>query len=95
MTFLTINGNTYLQAEQGGSPRARMLAIGGAEGAWETFTIVNLDRPGGAIVSGDRIALRSVNGYYVVAEGAGGSGSVVNANRSAIGPWETWTLVFR
>ena len=68
---------------------------GGAEGAWETFTIVNLGRPGGAIASGDRIALRSVNGYYVVAEGGGGPGSVVNANRSAIGPWETWTLVVR
>jgi hypothetical protein len=38
-----------------------------------------------------RIALQAINGQYVVAEGGGGH--QVNANRDAIGPWETFTLV--
>lgn len=36
-------------------------------------------------------AFQSVAGYFVVAEGGGGS--VVNANRVAIGPWETFTVI--
>lgn len=96
VTFLTDNQTTYLQAEFGGSCGwSRMLAVGGGEGPWETFTIFNLDRPGRAIGSGDHVALRSVNGAYVVAEGGGGPGSVVNVDRCAVGPWETWTLVVR
>jgi hypothetical protein len=39
----------------------------------------------------NRYAFRSYNGNYVVAEGAGGS--VVNANRTAIGPWEQFLIV--
>jgi hypothetical protein len=92
VTFLTDNRTTYLQAEQGGFPNARMLAIGGGEGPWETFTILNLTRPGRTIGTGDQIALRSVNGYFAVAEGGGGPGSVVNVNRTAVGAWETWVL---
>jgi hypothetical protein len=37
------------------------------------------------------VSFRSVSGKYVVAEGGGGGR--VNANRDAIGPWETFTLV--
>jgi hypothetical protein len=37
------------------------------------------------------IALRSFSGHYVVAEGGGGG--VVNANRTAIGPWERFTVI--
>ncbi len=43
------------------------------------------------------MALQAANGQYVVAEGGGGgagSGSV-NANRSAIGPWETFFIVLQ
>ncbi|HYH97898.1 S8 family serine peptidase [Hyalangium sp.] len=36
-------------------------------------------------------SLRAYTGHYVVAEGSGGGG--VNANRTAIGPWESFTLV--
>ncbi len=39
----------------------------------------------------DQVALRAQNGKYVCAEGGGGRELV--ANRSAIGPWETFTLV--
>lgn len=37
------------------------------------------------------VSFQSVNGYYVVAEGNGGD--VVNANRPAIGAWETFSAV--
>ncbi|HEX9670744.1 MAG TPA: hypothetical protein VGC93_14830 [Thermoanaerobaculia bacterium] len=44
---------------------------------------------------GTRITVnfRANNGQYVVAENAGGG--VINANRTAAGPWETFTLVDR
>lgn len=38
-----------------------------------------------------RIALQAINGQYVAAEEGGGR--EVNANRDAVGPWETFTLV--
>lgn len=38
-----------------------------------------------------RIALQATNGQYVAAEEGGGR--EVNANRDAVGPWETFTLV--
>jgi len=62
---------------------------------WETFRIERLDG-GGTISSGDAISLQAYYGWtggggnYVVAEGGGGS--VVNANRGAVGPWETFTI---
>ncbi|QSQ28144.1 peptidase M12 [Pyxidicoccus parkwayensis] len=39
------------------------------------------------------ITLRSSGGYYMVAEGGGGG--TVNANRTAVGPWERFRLVDR
>ena len=45
---------------------------------------------GGVLSDFDQIALQTFNGHYVVAEGGGGS--YVAANRTAIGPWETFTL---
>jgi len=62
---------------------------------WETFRIDRLDG-GGPIGSGDTISLQAYYGWlggggsYVVAEGGGGS--VVNANRAAVGAWETFTI---
>ena len=63
--------------------------------AWETFRIEKVGGSG-VINSGDAISLQAYNGWsccggnYVVAEGGGGD--VVNANRAAVGPWETFTL---
>jgi hypothetical protein len=90
VTMRTDNGS-FLQAD-GGGPGA-MLAVGGSEGPWETFTISNLDQSGQAIGSGTHVALRSVNGYFTVAESGGYD--VVNVNRTGVGPWETWTLIVR
>jgi hypothetical protein len=42
-------------------------------------------------IDASHIALQASNGQYVVAEGGGGD--VVNANRDAIGPWETFGVV--
>ncbi|MBC8069482.1 MAG: DUF3472 domain-containing protein [Deltaproteobacteria bacterium] len=41
----------------------------------------------------EKVALRAASGHYVVAEGGGGG--AVNANRTAVGPWETFALVPR
>jgi hypothetical protein len=54
------------------------------------------DPPGGAGPPGGGstslvVSLRADNGQYVVAENGGGW--VVNANRDAIGPWETFNLI--
>jgi hypothetical protein len=92
VSFVTDRG-FFLQAENGGGDGDAMLGIGGCACAWETFTIVDLDHPGGFVSSGDRIGLRSVNGYYAVAEGGGGD--VVNVNRSWMYGWETFVIVFR
>jgi hypothetical protein len=56
---------------------------------YETFIIYRL-AGNGAISSGDQVALRALHGYWVVAEGGGGG--VVNANRTAVGPWETFRI---
>ncbi len=89
--FVAVQANSghYLQAVDGGG--STMMAAGGYVGPWETFILFDLDRPGGAVQSWDAIALQSSNGYYVVAEYGGGS--VVNVNRTWIGPYETFRLV--
>jgi hypothetical protein len=78
----------YLQADQGGG--GSLLDGGFAPAAWETFTIVDVDRPGQQIRSADHVALRSGSGLYVSAE-LGGGGDV-NVNRDSIGAWETFTI---
>ena len=78
----------YLQADQGGG--GALLDAGFAPAAWETFTLVDRDRPGQAVKDGDHVALRSSSGLYVSAE-LGGGGDV-NVNRESIGSWETFTL---
>jgi hypothetical protein len=66
-----------------------------AEG-WESFRIINLDG-WSDFLTGDRVALQAFNGQYVVAEGGGGGAGPgsVNANRSAIGGWETFVIVLQ
>jgi hypothetical protein len=94
VTFLTDN-QAYLQAAWGGyCGWSLMRAVGGGEGPWETFAIVNLSRPGRVIGSGDRVGLRSEQGAYAMATNGGGDGSTVVFS-CAVGPWETWTLIVR
>ena len=56
---------------------------------YEIWTIIRLDGFG-PIGSGDRVALRSGCSYYMSAEGGGGSS--VSANRTTVGPWETFVV---
>ncbi len=87
------SGGFFVVAELGGGDvvNANRTAAGG----WETFRIEKVGG-GGGIGSGDSISLQAFNGWnggggnYFVAEGGGGS--VVNANRGAVGPWETFTI---
>jgi hypothetical protein len=66
----------------------------------EAFTILKTDGFGnvlsGSVKSGDKIALRTQNNRYVVAEAAWNSNPprLLNANRVAINAWEQFTVQF-
>jgi hypothetical protein len=78
-----------LQAPGGGG--GSLVGSGTMPHAWETFVLQKVSGSSGStILNGDKVALRTFTSHYVVAEGGGGG--VVNANRTAIGPWETFTL---
>ena len=79
----------FVQADQGGG--GPLLEAGFAPFVWETFTVIDLDRPGAVVQSGDAVALRSSSGRYVSAELGGGG--AVTATRSSIGSWETFRLL--
>ena len=65
-------------------------------GPWERWTLRKVNGAGqpvaGAIASGDRVALQAASGHWLVAENAGCG--ALNANRAALGPWETFTITF-
>lgn len=84
--FRTDNGH-YIVAESGGGER--VYANRTAQGAWETFTLADMN--GGSLQSGDPIRLQAYNGYYVVAELGGGD--TVNANRQSPGAWEEFRII--
>ncbi len=88
---LRTDSGWYLQAVNGGG--GEFLAIGGGPWAHETFTIVLLSGSDNRVDNGEVVALRSINGYYVVAEGGGGG--IVNCNRTGIGAWEQWQIWLR
>lgn len=67
------------------------VATSGWAMSWETFRIIKVGGTG-QISNGNSVALLGPNGvHYLVAEGGGGG--TVNGNRTAIGPFETFTLV--
>lgn len=87
---LKADSGQWVQAEGGGGPNKKLMAIASAPNSWEQFTLVDLDNPGGAVGSSDRIALRSSGGYYIVAELGGGY--ILKVDRTSIGAWETFIL---
>jgi hypothetical protein len=89
VAFRTQNGS-YLQAQNGGG--GAFLAVGGGAWSHETFTVVLLSGSDNRVDNDELVALRSVHGYYVVAEDGGGA--IVNCDRTAIGPWEEWRVRF-
>jgi hypothetical protein len=83
------NGN-WVAAENGGGPGSVVNANNTDPLSPETFVVHRMNGAG-AIVSGDSVSLSaSGTGYYMVAEGGGGS--LVNCDRTGAGPWETFTL---
>jgi hypothetical protein len=82
----------YLQAAGGGG--SSVNATPTAVGPWERFTILKQGGGSRIIFEGDWIALQASSGHFVTAENGGGPGSVVNANRVAIGAWETFGVHF-
>jgi len=85
---IQVNNGQWVVAENGGP--GVVNANRTEPGGWETFQILKTNGTGGAITSGTTVALKSGYGYYVVAEGGGGG--AINCDRTAIGPWETFTL---
>lgn len=82
------NRNYYLMAFNGGGGD---VATSGWAMSWETFYIVKTTGSG-QISGGQTVALIGPNRlHYLVAEGGGGG--TVNCNRTALGPFETFTLV--
>ena len=84
-THLTVNLQTwsgnYLVADKGGG--AALQAYSTWAKAWETFTLTDLN--GGALVSGDLVTLKGVDGHRVSAIHGGGGALTVTA------PWDkTW-----
>lgn len=81
----------FVVAENGGG--GVVNANRAAAQGWETFRFINLEGRS-RFQAGDRVALQASNGQYVVAENGGGGNAsgAVNANRSAIGAWETFVL---
>jgi hypothetical protein len=82
----------YLRAGAGGTrlPAGELDAAGGAS---MIFRLVDPSNPDGTdVISGPAapLALRTAEQRYVVAEGGGGGR--VRADRTAVGPWETFTM---
>lgn len=86
---LKASNGQYLCAEAGGG--REIVANRTEQGPWETFSAEPVDQSGGPLSSGQRIALRTANGQYLCAEEGGGRELI--ANRTAVGPWETFTIV--
>lgn len=55
----------------------------------EAYFIFRAAGPG-PILPGDQVYLQTLSGHFFVAENGGGD--VVNANRTAVGPWELFTI---
>lgn len=91
-SFRELGNMRWLQAREGGG--YELNPNGTNPDAWEQFTMIRL-AGSGQITNNNSVALRTSGNlgvlYYVVAELGGGS--EVNANRTAIGGWETWTIV--
>src|SRR4051812_49294431 len=79
----------YLSAENGGG--SVLNANRPWLRDWETFYPEKIaGQSGDAIVTGDSVHFRTINGNYICAEGNGGG--EVNATRPAAAEWETFRL---
>jgi hypothetical protein len=88
INILTQDGHFIMAQDNGGGA---VHATAQHALTWEQFTIHKLNGAG-PIGDQDTIAISAGSGHYFVAEGGGGT-NVLNANRTAIGPWEMFTVV--
>lgn len=105
--ILAFNGVHYVVAESGGAPIGTMPPPGQVFAnrtvpfSWTTFIIRKADGSSGVIGNNQQISLQSSGGFYVVAEGGGAPQGTpppngqVFANRTAVGPWEIFTMTMQ
>jgi hypothetical protein len=86
---LTYDQAQWVAAEDGGGPGSVLDANRLYPHSWETFTIHKMNGTG-AIYSGDTVSLKSINNYYVSADGGGGG--QVTCDRTSALSWETLTV---
>jgi hypothetical protein len=92
VTFRTLNGN-YLSARSGGGNDVDAEPT--APGSWEQFSLMIRTAGHTQLTDGDQVTLQSTEfnqAQWVAAEGGGGTGSVLNANRLYPHSWETFTI---
>ena len=79
------NGQYVVAANNGGGG---VLANRDRPSAWGRLYVVDVDR--GCLESGDTVALRTSDGFYLRADGGGGS--TLSATGTSAGSWERFTL---
>jgi RHS repeat-associated protein len=105
----TNDGYRDLYAYQGGQPQPggvvtndwsnTVIDVPWPRSTWAQFTIRKADGSPGVIDNDTDVSLQSTAGYYVVADGGGvpeGSpppAGRLYANRTGVGPWETFRLI--
>ena len=87
LTLQTAVAGQFVSAENGGG--GALNANRPTASTWETFTLYDLN--GGALQSGDLVALGTLDGHFVCAENGGGG--AVNATRTDAQDWETFRVV--
>ncbi|MHB8874112.1 MAG: DUF7910 domain-containing protein [Myxococcaceae bacterium] len=85
---LKTSGGHFLTAEGAGG--GALTASATTWGANQTFKVLLASGANGRIYRNSAIALQAANNQYLCAEGGGGA--EVNANRAAIGAWETFKI---
>ena len=86
---LRANNGLWVCAEGGGG--REVVANRAVPREWETFELTSAQDSSRVPSYGEQVHLKASNGQYVCAEGGGGREVV--ANRTALGPWETFSLL--
>lgn len=89
LVCLQVFNSMYMCAENGGGGVLDANRVTPAQ--WESFRIQPVNgQSNGPVTNGQQVALQTWSGYYVCAENGGGG--TVDANRTSVGAWETFTI---
>ncbi|HEX3070140.1 MAG TPA: hypothetical protein VHX14_16355 [Thermoanaerobaculia bacterium] len=103
VNILTQHGNYFMAWPDGSQVDATSTHCGGtivltdtcSADAWELFTVTK-QNGSGPIVDGDTMAIHALaSNAWATAEGGGGGSNIMTANRSVVGVWEQFGVVFR